>query len=122
MKSTSVPSNSRENQEMNNPSLFSGQTIPNKEGNIEMPPRAASTGISKKAIKIADAIGEILEIPVGDCKVNENNTMELENGKIKNMKRENAYQTIVEDKQKRQEMKEEAEKKNGRVQAGMEMR
>lgn len=121
MKSTNVPSNSKENQEINNPSLFSGQTISNNEGNIEMPPKAASTGISKKAIKIADAKGEVLEIPVGNCKVNENNTMELENGNIKTMKSENAYSTIKADNKKREAMKEEAKQKNSRAQAGMEI-
>lgn len=122
MKSTSVPSNSKENQEINNPSLFSGQTISNNEGNIEMPPKAASTGISKKAIKIADAKGEVLEIPVGNCKVNENNTMELENGNIKTMKSENAYSTIKANNKKREAMKEEAKQKNSKTQVEVEAR
>lgn len=121
MKSTNVPSNSKENQEINNPSLFSGQTISNNEGNIEMPPKAASTGISEKAIKIADAKGEVLEIPVGNCKVNENNTMELENGNIKTMKKANAYNTIVADNKARKAMKEKAKQKNSKAQAGMEI-
>lgn len=122
MKSTNVPSNSKENQEINNPSLFSGQTISNNEGNIEMPPKAASTGISKKAIKIADAKGEVLEIPVGNCKVNENNTMELENGNIKTMKSENAYSTIKANNKKREAMKEEAKQKNSKTQVEVEAR
>ncbi len=121
MNSTNVPSNSKENQEINNPSLFSGQTISNNEGRIEMPPKAASTGISEKAIKIAEARGEVLEIPVGNCKVNENNTMELENGNIKTMKKANAYNTIVAHRKERNEMREKARQKNSRAQAGMEI-
>ena len=121
MNSTNVPSNSKENQEINNPSLFSGQTISNNEGRIEMPPKAACTGISEKAIKIAEARGEVLEIPVGNCKVNENNTMELENGNIKTMKKANAYNTIVAHRKERNEMREKARQKNSRAQAGMEI-
>ena len=121
MNSTNVPSNSKENQESNNPSLFSGQTIANNEGKIEMPPKAASTGISEKAIKIAEAKGEVLEIPVGNCKVNENNTMELENGNIKTMKKANAYNTITTHRTERKEMQEKARQKSSRAQAGMEI-
>lgn len=121
MKSTNVPSNSRKDQEVNNPSLFSGQTISNNEGNIEMPPKAASTGISEKAIKIAATKGEVLEIPVGNCKVNENNTMVLENGTTKTMKNTSAYKNIVKDNKQRHDMKDKANQKNNREQAGIEI-
>ena len=123
MNSTNVPSNlnSKEKQEMNNPSLFSGQTISNNEGNIEMPPKAASTGISEKAIKIAATKGEILEILVGNCKVNENNTMELENGTTKMMKNPSAYKNIVKDNKERIDIKSKAKQKNSKAQVGMEI-
>lgn len=120
MKSTNVPSNSKENQEVNNPSLFSGQTRSDENGNMEMPPKAASTGISEKAIKIAEANGEIIDIPAGNCRVKENNTMELENGTIKKMKSQNAYSNINADNKTRNTMKEKAKQKNNREQAEVE--
>lgn len=123
MKSTNVPSNSnlREKQEVSNPSLFSGQTRSDENGNMEMPPKAASTGISEKAIKIAEAKGEILVVQVGNCKVNENNTMELENGTTKPMKNPNAYKNIVKDNRERKDMKDKAKQKDAKAQAGMEI-
>lgn len=123
MKSTNVPSNSnlREKQEVSNPSLFSGQTRSDENGNMEMPPKAASTGISEKAIKIAEAKGEILVVQVGNCKVNENNTMELENGTTKPMKNPNAYKNIVRDNRERKDMKDKAKQKDAKAQAGMEI-
>lgn len=121
MKSTNVPSNSKENQEVNNPSLYSGQTRSDENGNMEMPPKAASTGISRNAIKIAEAKGEVIEIPAGNCKIKENNTMELENGTIKTMKDANAYKNIVADRKEKQAMKEKARQKNNREQAGVEI-
>lgn len=123
MKSTNVPSNSnlREKQEVSNPSLFSGQTRSDENGNMEMPPKAASTGISEKAIKIAEAKGEILVVQAGNCRVNENNTMELENGTTKPMKNPNAYKNIVRDNRERKDMKDKAKQKNAKAQAGMEI-
>lgn len=121
MKSTNVPSNSKENQEVNNPSLYSGQTRSDENGNMEMPPKAASTGISRNAIKVAEAKGEVIDIPVGNCKIKENNTMELENGTIKTMKDANAYKNIVADRKEKQAMKEKARQKNNREQAGVEI-
>lgn len=121
MKSTNAPSNSKENQEVNNPSLYSGQTRSDENGNMEMPPKAASTGISRNAIKVAEAKGEVIDIPVGNCKIKENNTMELENGTIKTMKDANAYKNIVADRKEKQAMKEKARQKNNREQAGVEI-
>lgn len=121
MKSTNVPSNSKENQKVNNPSLYSGQTRSDENGNMEMPPKAASTGISRNAIKIAEAKGEVIEIPAGNCKIKENNTMELENGTIKTMKDANAYKNIVADRKEKQAMKEKARQKNNKEQAGVEI-
>ena len=123
MKSTNVPSNSnlRQKQEINNPSAHFGMTILNEKGNMKMPPEMASNGTSEKAIKIADARGEVLEISVGNCRVNENGTMELENGTIKKMKSPNAYNTIDADKKKRNAMKEMA-KQNNKKQVEVEAR
>ena len=123
MKSTNVPSNSnlREKKEISNPSAHFGMTVLNEKGNMKMPPEMSSKGTSERAIKIADTRGEVLEIPVGNCKVNENNTMELENGNIKTMKKANAYNTIVAHRKERNEMREKARQKNSRAQAGMEI-
>lgn len=123
MNSTNVPSNanSKEKQEINNPSLYSGQTRSDENGNMEMPPKAASTGISRNAIKVAEGKGEILTIPVGNCKVKENNTMELEDGTTKTMKNKSAYKNIMNDRNNKQVMKEKAKQKNSRAQAGIEI-
>lgn len=124
MNSTNVPSNSnlRKKQEISNPSAHFGMTVLNEKGNMKMPPEMSSNGTSEKAIKVAETRGEVLEILVGNCKVNENNTMELENGTIKEMKSPNAYSTIDADNKKRNAMKEKAKQKNSRVQAEAEAR
>lgn len=121
MKSTNVPSNLREKQEVNNPSAYLGIIGPNEKGNMKMPPEMSSTGISEKAIKIAVTKGEVLEIPVGNCKVNGNNTMELENGTIKEMKNPNAYKNMVNDRKARKEMEDKARQKDAKAQVGMEI-
>ena len=107
MKSTNVPSNSnlREKKEISNPSAHFGMTVLNEKGNMKMQPEMSRKGTYERAIKIADTRGEVLEISVGNCRVNENNTMELENGTIKKMKSPNAYNTIDADNRKRNAMK-----------------
>lgn len=119
MNSTNVPSNSnlREKQEFSNPSAHFGMTVPNEKGNMKMPPEMTSNGTSERAIKIADTIGEVLVTSVGDCRVTENNTMELKDGTVKKMKNPNAYKTIEDDREKRNAMKEKAKQNQAEAEA-----
>ena len=103
MNSTSVPSNKKNDQKVNNPAPVCGQTIPTEEKGMEMPPKAASWGIS-----VNEARNGELEIPVGNSRINENNTLEMDNGNIIDMKNPNAFKNVVSAKTQRNEMNKKA--------------
>ena len=105
MNSTNVPSNKKNDQKVNNPAPVCGQTIP-KENGLEMPPKAASWGIS-----VNEASNGEIEIPAGNSRINETNTLEMDNGTILDMQNPKAYQNVVSAKTRRIEMDKKVKQK-----------
>ena len=113
MKSTNVPS------KKDNPAVVVGQTIPTDKG-LEMPPKTAKWGVSEKEVKEAEIQGEIVISQVGESKVREDGTLEMQDGTIISMVNPKAYQALMNVKRQKAEMKQKANKK-GKAQVGMEI-
>lgn len=113
MKSTNVPSKN------DNPAVVVGQTIPTEKG-LEMPPKTAKWGVSEKEVKVAEMQGEIVISQVGESKVREDGTLEMQDGTTISMVNPKAYQALMTVKRQKAEMQEKANKK-GKAQVGMEI-
>lgn len=113
MKSTNVPSKN------DNPAVVVGQTIPTEKG-LEMPPKTAKWGVSEKEVKVAEMQGEIVISQVGESKVREDGTLEMQDGTTISMVNPKAYQALMAVKQQKAEMQEKANKKS-KAQVGMEI-
>ncbi len=107
MESTNVHSNYKEEQQGNNPAPVFGQTIPTKN-ELEMPPKATGWGVSEKEVKNYEKNNEIVISEAGTSKVNEDGTLEKNDGTILTMKNnKNAFKNIMNSYGIRLKMEEE---------------
>lgn len=111
MSSTTVHSNKKDKQEINNPAPVCGQTIPTDK-KIEIPPKTAKWGVSEKEVIKSEELGEIVFSPVGNSRVKEDGTLEMQDGTTMVMVNPKVYQALLKVKKNREEMKEKAEAKN----------
>ena len=96
MNSTNVPSN------RDNPAVVVGQTIPTDKG-LEMPPKTAKWGLSREDVRKQDVVIS----PVEKSKVREDGKLEKEDGTTISMRNPKAYQTLLNAKNQKAQMKEE---------------
>lgn len=113
MNSTNVPS------KRDNPAVVVGQTIPTDK-ELEMPPKTAKWGVSEKEVRRAEQEGEIVISQVGESKIREDGTLEMQDGKTISMVNPKAYQALMAARKQKAEMKAKASRKK-EVQSGIEI-
>lgn len=108
MNSTNVPSKKE------NKIRITGSAIYVTDKALEIP---------KDAIRVDKAIvfgeNESMEIPVGEAKLNENGTLELQNGTIITMVNPKVYQTLKANKERKEKMNLKA-RNTGKAQTGVD--
>lgn len=87
MSSTNVHSM---NEEIDNPCLAGGQTISDKKGNLEIPPRAAKEGPSIMEVKE----GQIMEITADNTELREDGKL-IKNGEVDAIFGKEAYAKLA---------------------------
>lgn len=117
MSSTTVHSNKKKERE-SNPAPVCGQTIPTNN-KLEMPPKAAKWGVSEKEVIKSGELGEIVFSQVENSKVNEDGTLEMQDGTTIVMVNPKVYQALLAVKKNREEMNLKAKSKNNKTQAGI---
>ena len=95
----------------NNPVPVFGQIIPT-DRTVEIPPKTAKWGVSEKEVIKSEELGEIVFSPVGNSRVKEDGTLEMQDGTTMVMVNPKVYQALLKVKKNREEMKEKAEAKN----------
>ena len=105
MNSTTVPSN---NEKQRNATSVAGSVFVATENTLEIPPKGQVFEVISSYIEEKGNI----EIPAGNCKLNENGILETENGKISIG--EEAYKSAVNNKKNKKEMKAKAEAKEAK--------
>ena len=79
----------------NNPVPVFGQIIPT-DRTVEIPPKTAKWGVSEKEVIKSEELGEIVFSPVGNSRVKEDGTLEMQDGTIIPMANPEAYKIIKE--------------------------
>ncbi len=102
MSSTTVHS---KNQNENHTTSVAGSAFVATEKTLEIPPKGQVYEVISNYVEEQGNI----EIPVGNAKLQENGILQMENGANVAMANPKAYQAIVENKRRREEMEIKAE-------------